>query len=199
MNVQLSQLGAVGLGGGEIILLVFLLCVLAVLALGFCAVVYAIIRAVQNRPAPSQLTPELQSEVQHRKDREHLKLLAIFHFVIAGLALLGIAFVFVHYAVMHSMFSNPEMWKSQKQAMPPKEFLDMFIWFYIFMGTMLLGALILNALSGVFISRRRYRMFSLIIAGLDCVQIPFGTALGVFTILILSRDTVRELYESTKA
>ncbi len=30
-------------------------------------------------------------------------------------------------------------------------------------------------------------MFSIVVAGLDCFQIPFGTALGVFTIIVLSR------------
>jgi hypothetical protein len=37
-------------------------------------------------------------------------------------------------------------------------------------------------------------MFSLVIAGLNCIQIPFGTALGVFTIIVLLRDSVREAY-----
>jgi len=41
----------------------------------------------------------------------------------------------------------------------------------------------------------RNRFFSLIIGGLNCLQIPFGTALCVFTILVLSRDSVRQLAE----
>jgi len=39
-------------------------------------------------------------------------------------------------------------------------------------------------------------MFSLIIAGINCVQFPFGTVLGVFTFVVLLRDSVRELYEA---
>jgi hypothetical protein len=86
------------------------------------------------------------------------------------------------------------MWKSQPQAMPPKAFLDAFIWFYLFMGVLLLTGLVLNVLSGMFLLQKRNRLFSLIIGGLNCLQIPFGTALGVFTILVLSRDSVRQLY-----
>ncbi|MCX6922874.1 MAG: hypothetical protein NT154_06635 [Verrucomicrobia bacterium] len=40
-------------------------------------------------------------------------------------------------------------------------------------------------------------MFSLMIGGLNCLQIPFGSALGVFTIIVLSRDSVRDLYNGT--
>jgi hypothetical protein len=39
-----------------------------------------------------------------------------------------------------------------------------------------------------------FGLIYLIIAVLNCLQIPFGTALGVFTIIVLSRDSVRELY-----
>jgi hypothetical protein len=123
-----------------------------------------------------------------------VKLLAIFHFVFGGLAFVGIGFLCVHYAIMHTVFSNPDIWKSQPQIMPPKAFLDAFIWFYLFMGALLLTGLVLNVLSGMFLLQKRNRLFSLIIGGLNCLQIPFGTALGVFTILVLSRDSVRQLY-----
>jgi lysylphosphatidylglycerol synthetase-like protein (DUF2156 family) len=196
VNAHLNSLALLNIGGGEIILILALFMVLAVAAVAFIGLIYLIVRAVQNRPppVPPTLTPEVTIQNQQRRDREHLKLLAIFHFVFAGLALVGIAFLFVHYFMMHTMFSNPEMWKSQPQAMPPKAFLDAFIWFYLFMGVMLLTGLVLNLLSGYFLSQKRHRLFSLIIGGLNCLQIPFGTALGVFTIIVLSRDSVRELY-----
>jgi hypothetical protein len=120
--------------------------------------------------------------------------LAIFHFVFGGLALFGIGFLAVHYAIFHAVFSDPQMWKHQGDIMPPKAFLDVFVWFYVFMGVIFLIGLGLNALSGLFLLRKTNRLFSLIVAGLDCLQLPFGTALGVFTIVVLSRETVRQLY-----
>ena len=183
-------------GGGEIILILVLLFILAVLAVGFLGLIYLIVRVVVNRPPPasSASPPAEVAQSQQRRDREHVKLLAIFHFLFAGLAFVGIAFLFVHYFMMHTIFSNPEMWKSQPQAMPPKAFLDAFIWFYLFMGVLLLTGLILNVLSGIFLLQKRNRLFSVIIGGLNCLQMPFGTALGVFTIIVLSRDSVRQLY-----
>jgi len=191
-----ASLALVNIGGAEIILILGLFFILALVAVGFVGLIYLIVRAVLNRPvpAPTALPPDVGARNQQRKDREHIKLLAIFHFVFAGLAFMGIGFLCVHYFIMHTVFSNPEMWKSQQQAMPPKAFLDAFIWFYLFMGVLLLTALILNVLSGFFLLQKRNRLFSLIIGGLDCLQIPFGTALGVFTILVLSRETVRQLY-----
>ena len=196
MNAHPNSLALLNIGGGEIILILVSFFILAVVAVGFLGLISLIVHGVQNRPppAPSTLPPEVTIQNQQRRDREHLKLLSIFHFVFGGLALLGIGFLFVHYFIMHTVFSNAELWKSQKEAMPPKAFLDAFIWFYLFMGVMLLTGLVLNMLSGLFLSQKRHRVFSLIIGGLNCLQIPFGTALGVFTIIVLSRDSVRELY-----
>jgi hypothetical protein len=198
VNAHTTSLALLNIGGGEIVLILALLFILAVAAVGFVGLIYLIVRAAQNRPppAPSTLPPEVTIQNQQRRDCEHLKLLAIFHFVFGGLALVGIGFLFVHYFIMHTLFSNPDMWKSQTQAMPPKAFLDAFIWFYLFMGVLLLTGLVLNVLSGLFLLQKRNRVFSLIIGGLNCLQIPFGTALGVFTIIVLSRDSVRELYSS---
>jgi len=139
------------------------------------------------------------SEDRLRKDNDHLKLLSVFHFVVSGLAILGIAFLCLHYFIMSTFFSHPEMWKPTKGVdAPPKEFFEhfihVFVWFYLFMGVMFAAAFVLNIISGIFLRQKRHRMFSLIVAGLNCLQIPFGTALGVFTIIVLLRDSVRQSY-----
>lgn len=36
-------------------------------------------------------------------------------------------------------------------------------------------------------------MFCLIMAGIACLFMPFGTVLGVFTIVVLTRESVREM------
>jgi len=134
---------------------------------------------------------------QRKIDADHLRLLAIFHFVVAGLALIGIGFLCLHYAFMNAIINNPEMWKNQKSGGPPPEqFFAIFKWFYLFFGGFLVLGGIGNLLSGLFIQRRKNRTFSLIIAGVNCIQMPFGTALGVFTFVTLLRDSVRETYEA---
>jgi hypothetical protein len=133
---------------------------------------------------------------QRKIDVEHLKLLSIFHFVGAGLALLGLLFIFAHFMLFQTLINDPQMWQNQKQAPPPKEFFMIFRWFYVFFGLFLVGSLVLNFLSGIFIRARKHRIFSLVIGGFNCIHFPLGTVLGVFTIIVMVRDSVRELYEA---
>ena len=139
--------------------------------------------------------PVLVSDQQARRDAEHLKVLAIFHFILAALGLLGIAFLAFHFVLMSAIFTNPEMWKNAKGGPPPAILLKLMLGGYAFGVVVMLTGGVVNLLSGLFIRKRRHRMFSIIIGGLNCLHVPFGTLLGVFTILILSRDSVRRVYE----
>jgi hypothetical protein len=60
-------------------------------------------------------------------------------------------------------------------------------------GLMLLFAFLIG-LAGYYLHRRKARTFCFIIAAIQCTQMPLGTVLGVFTILVLSRDSVREMF-----
>jgi len=53
---------------------------------------------------------------------------------------------------------------------------------------------ILMIVSGTFILKHKNRMFSLVVGGIECLSFPFGTVLGVFTLVNLSNDEVKELY-----
>jgi hypothetical protein len=142
----------------------------------------------------SELPPLLTD--QRKTDADHLKLLSIFHFVGAGLAVLGILFLLAHYAMFHTLLSNPKMWENQKDGPPPAEFFAVFKWFYLIVGVWFVTSGVLNLLSGLFMRSRKHRTFSLVVAGINCVHIPLGTVLGVFTLIVLIRNSVRELYEA---
>jgi hypothetical protein len=45
--------------------------------------------------------------------------------------------------------------------------------------------------------RKRYS-FALVIACIECLFVPFGTILGVFTIVALSRESVKALFFAPK-
>lgn len=143
--------------------------------------------------------PPLIAADQCRNDDEHIKLLSVFHFVVGGLALFGIAFLFMHYFILSTVFSRPELWKQQGGAGPPAEFFSVFVYFYIFMGVVFLIACGANILSGMFLRQRKHRMFSFVVAGLNFLQMPFGTVLGVFTIIVLLRDSVRLSYAARES
>ena len=132
---------------------------------------------------------------QRAIDKSHLGTLAVLHFVGAGLALLGLAFVFVHFAFMNTVFNNPELWKEAKNP-PPAGLFDAFRWFYVLFGGWYATSLVLNFLAGLYLRAQKHRVFCFVVGAFNCVHIPLGTVLGIFTIIILARDSVRLSFEA---
>jgi hypothetical protein len=57
----------------------------------------------------------------------------------------------------------------------------------------------LTAVAGRSLTRRRRYTFCLVIAGLLCLWMPFGTILGVFTLITLTKPPVRAQFEGQRA
>lgn len=129
-----------------------------------------------------------------RDDIDHLNLLSVFHYVLGGIGFLFACFPLIHVSLGWMMVHHPNAMWGNHGAHPPA-FAG-----YLFMaiGSMLVlfGWLtaLLTVVSGRLISRRTNRTFSIVIAAVLCAFVPFGTILGVFTIIVLSRDSVRQLY-----
>jgi hypothetical protein len=130
-------------------------------------------------------------------DVRHVKLLAIFHFVAAGMSLLKLLFLAVHFTVFSFLISQPEFWGPSQPGPPPKEMFAVLSIFYVVGGILICGILILEATSGYFLWHRKHRMYSMVVAGISCLSIPLGTVLGVFTLIVLMRPSVCELYEAS--
>jgi hypothetical protein len=141
-----------------------------------------------------------------RTDEEHLNLLSIFHFVGGGLAFFGLLFLFGHYQMMHAFMATPFPRATPAPGAPvpppmtllPKEFFAMFMWFYLLFGTWFVASGVLNLMSGFYLRARKNRTFSLVVGGVNCLHVPLGTVLGVFTIIVLIRDSVRRIYEEAR-
>ena len=114
---------------------------------------------------------------------------------IAGLAIFGILFLLVHYALFSAFISNPKLSANQASGgLSPAEFFGYFKWFYLVMGVWFAGSGILNVISGFCIRARRHRCFSMFVSGVNCLHLPLGTVLGVFTLIVLVRNSIRDLY-----
>jgi len=48
--------------------------------------------------------------------------------------------------------------------------------------------------NAVLLFRRRHRKLSLVLCGLTCIAFPFGTAIGVASIFLLTRDEISSQY-----
>lgn len=154
-------------------------------------------------PTPTVFAPHQPPPIPN-KDADNLRLLAVFHYVVAGLAVPFIGFLVMHYTIMRFFFTQME---AQHRAQPPKdvppfnadEFFGVFQWFYIFGGLVLLAGGILTFISGRCIAKRTHRTFSLIVAGLSCLHFPFGMILGIFTLVVLTKESVARLYAEAEA
>jgi hypothetical protein len=128
------------------------------------------------------------------QDEEHLKLLAIFHYVVAGLVAMVACFPLIHLALGLFLVLAPKAMLQPGQQPPPAFFgwiLVVMAGLFILIGWTL-AILILTA--GRFLSKRKHHSFCFVIACIECMFIPFGTVLGVFTILVLSRESVKPMF-----
>lgn len=128
-----------------------------------------------------------------RQDEEHIRLLSIFHYVVGGFAALFAMFPIIHLVIGLMLVFAPETFESKGE--PPPAF---FGWFFvIFAGAFIIAGWVLAIfiiITGRFLARHRHRLFCLVIAGVECAFMPFGTVLGVFTIIVLMREQVKELF-----
>ena len=128
------------------------------------------------------------------QDLQQLQLLSIFHYVVAGLTAAFSLFPAMYVAMGTVFLTLPESaWEGSE---PPPPFVG---WLISGIGGCFLlaivGLAILTGLAGRNIARRRRYTFCLVVAAINCLVMPFGTALGVFTIIVLSRPSVKALFE----
>jgi hypothetical protein len=131
-----------------------------------------------------------------KQDLEHLRLLAIFHYVVAGLSFLCACFPLIHLAVGIGIVSGA--FGTPRFGEPPPEFIG---WVFIFFSTTFIvmgwAFAICLAVAGRLLQRQRGYMFCFVMAALACALMPVGTVLGVFTLIVLVRPSVKELFGRT--
>lgn len=132
------------------------------------------------------------------KDEEHLRYLQIGHYIIGGITAL-FSCMFIFHVVMGIVFVvSPDSFPDHGGKGPPPGF----GWIFVVMGGMavLVGWTIAGLLitAGRMIGRRRRHTFCFIVAALACLMMPFGTVLGVFSLMVLNRPTVKLLFEANK-
>ena len=133
------------------------------------------------------------------RDTEQLNLLAIFHYVVAGLAAIFSFFPLLYTAVgVTFIFAARHGTAKPGEDLPP-EFLG---WIFAVLGLVLfvmgIAMAICILIAGRCLSRPRCYSFALVMACVECLFIPFGTILGVFTIIVLLRESVKALFAATQ-
>lgn len=154
--------------------------------------------------APSEAEEEIIT-------RERLRLLALGFYIKGAVGAVFVSFFLVHFIMLLAFSFMPE---SAWQTRPPSQTsIDMVspsptprptniqgppvAMFRIFAGA--IGAIILlgwtfgglTIYAGRCVHKRQRRSFIYVMAGLNCVLIPWGTLLGVFTFIVMQTPTAR--------
>jgi hypothetical protein len=129
------------------------------------------------------------------QDEEHLRLLSIFHYVVAGLAALVTCIFFIYVVIGLVVMTHPHVFGPQNNERHPEQFIGLVL---VVMGGMfiLLGWAFATcvAYAGRCLSQRKNYTFCLVMAGIACLFMPFGTILGIFTTIVLIRPSVKPLF-----
>lgn len=212
---------------------------------------------MENTPSDQPIYS--QADLQAKKDNDHIRILAICHYVMGGLALLTslIAIIYIVIGIVMltgAAFTRPNPPATSASTLrPPVVEADLIqeihdhaetvaesseevrvrrhtdampavshshghagpassdmtaagvgvigilfviggVLFFLFM---VVSGLV-QILSGRFMVKRKNRVFSLIIAGLNLMSVPLGTILGIFTLIVLLRPSVTAEYEAAK-
>jgi len=133
------------------------------------------------RTSPTPLTPQ---------DAEHLRILSIAHYIVAGLMALFACFPVIHLVVGIGLLTA-----ERDKGGPPAAVGMLFIAMaaiFILLGWTLAACI---AYAGKNLAERRRHTFCLVVAGVVAATcVPLGTVLGVLTIIVLLRPTVKAAF-----
>ena len=125
------------------------------------------------------------------QDAQNLNLLSIFHYVVGGLAALFSMFPVIHLVIGLSFLSGAIPTDEE----PGVRFVGMI--FVIIASVIILLGLTMAGLivyAGLNLGRRTKYTFCLVMAGVECLFMPFGTVLGILTIVMLMKDEVKAMF-----
>jgi hypothetical protein len=139
------------------------------------------------------------------RDNEHIKLLTIFHYVLSGVYILGAClsslYVLMAFFVRKIPMTTPSGPGRTGPTPQDTQMLEMMSWMWGIMGG--IGGIfsitmaIASFMCAKFLTARTKPTFIFVFACIQCVFFPMGTALGVFTILVLQRPSVKNSFGQT--
>ena len=132
----------------------------------------------QHAPAPGSMIPPADAEQrQLASTRRALRYVAVLHGLLGALFLAG-GVLFTSIAVPVAAENN-----------------DSPVGMLVFGGVCLIAGLLM-AVSAVGLWRQRYRWAALLVSGVMLLAFPFGTVVGVLTLVLLSSPPGRALFAS---
>jgi hypothetical protein len=131
-----------------------------------------------------------------KEDEDWLRLLALGHYIIAGLQTLAGFLPSFHLAMgLWLLTSDVAKAKNGTPALLFGGFFTLIAVTWMLLAWSLAACVLI---AGRNLADRKRRTFCLVVAGIEAMLcIPFGTVLGMFTIIVLLRPAVRDVFEAT--
>jgi hypothetical protein len=136
-------------------------------------------------------------------DEEHLKLLSICYMISAAISavfsLFGLMYGAIGAFITEAIKRAPELAANAENAPPPA--LIGWIFGGIGVALFLIWITMAGLKLGVAFSlkKRKARTFCMVVAAFECLGVPYGTLLGIFTFIVLGRDSVTRLFDASAA
>jgi hypothetical protein len=131
-------------------------------------------------------------------DEEHLNILSLGYVVSASVSaffsLFGLLYVFMGFMMSATISHLPDTGAKPGQAPPPAFIGWIFAGIGLAIFLMAMGMAAARFRAAWCIKHRKWRVFCMVIAGIGCLEFPYGTALGIFSFIVLGRDSVVQLF-----
>lgn len=125
------------------------------------------------------------------QDLEHLRWLSIGFYVNAAITALFSLFPFIHLFIGIAMVTG----SFDNDKNPPPA---LFGWFFVGIASIFIvfgfALAICNFLAGKYLKQQTKYTFCFVVGVINCMFMPLGTVLGIFTIIVLVRDSVKNLF-----
>lgn len=143
--------------------------------------------------APAIAAPSAQ-------DLAHLDTIGILYYVLAGITAVFSLLPVIHLIVGIGMLALPAQPGAPGQTGHEAALVG---WLFIAVAVSLIGFGMTLAVLFLMVARRlrqrRGYMFCVVASAVSCLSMPFGTALGVFSLIVLTKAPVKALFDSAPA
>jgi hypothetical protein len=140
-------------------------------------------------PPPQGYAPPPQGYVS--QDESHLNLLAILHYVYAGLLIFsgfaGAIYIVIGVGVAESM-------PHTRGGPPPELFATIFTVVGVLIAVICWTKSAFLFWAARSMQKRQRHTLCFVMACIECIAVPMGTILGVFTIMTLNKPSVKALF-----
>lgn len=131
------------------------------------------------------------------RDEEHLRLLKIGYYILAGITALY-SFLSLMFLLFGSLMYSSVMQTEAGSQLDPRSIALVFLGIAIAGLVLGFGSALSAWLVAVSLRDRRRRTFCIVVAASSCLYIPWGALIGVSTIIVLNRPAVKALFAEAK-